>query len=228
LATRYSGVTPLVTNSTGLISAENVSIPVNNTNGITRTCVVTNNQLPEEVQVRLRLNFDVDFYDAYYGQISATVVSPRGTKSLLVAANPLSPLITNPDLGGRPWILRMDWTFTDNAFWGENPAGRWGVTVSHPYPEQEYSDTRYSWSSFEIITRSGQLVPATLVFQTQTNFGLISNRFACNLSGPAGEVVVVESSGDLVHWSAVSANTLTAKPSEPRFRPGRTGRSTRI
>jgi hypothetical protein len=205
-ATRYSGVTPLVTNTSGQVSAGSARIPVGDTNGVTVTCTVTNSGSLEEVQVRLRINTDHGYvYSAYYGQINATIRSPSGTSSKLVSANPRSINNYVPNTVQR---LSLDWTFTDNAFWGEIPSGQWAITLSHPYPAQDWSDTDYLWDSVEIITRSGQLIPAALAFQTQ----IISNQFVCSLSGPVGDVVAVESSSDLITWAVLSTNTLAPTP----------------
>ncbi len=68
---------------------------------------------------------------------------------------------------------------------------------------------------------SAWFVESTLAVDPQTppsiraeeeSFGIISNQFGFNVGGLAGQVVVVEGSSNLLHWTALSTNTLGSGP----------------
>ncbi len=213
-APRFTRVTPLVTDTTGEIFAGNPMVRMNDTNGLLRSCVVTNTGPLEEVQLRLKVNFGRSNASARcYGQLGLVLVSPSGTRSVLSMPNPRSQDVSSRE---KPWPS-LDWTYSANAFWGENPAGKWRIILSHPYPPQEgTSETNfpnaYVWNSFELITRSGRLVEASSGFAEMAAPQLISNRLVFRIVGPAGRASILESSRDLVDWSPVATNTLAATP----------------
>jgi uncharacterized delta-60 repeat protein len=67
-----------------------------------------------------------------------------------------------------------------------------------------------------IVETTRQLIHAILTCDGM--FGVVSNQFGFHLSGWPGQVVVVESSTDLLHWSPIQTNTLGDIPlyfSEP-------------
>ncbi len=227
-AARFTRVTPLTTNTTGEISAGNATVRMNDTNGLLRSCVVTNTGPLEEVLVRLKVNLGRSNASARcYGQLGLVLVSPSGTRSVLATPNPRSQEVTSRE---KPWPS-LDWTFSANAFWGENPAGKWRIILSHPYPPQDgTSETNfpnaYVWNSFELITRSGRLIEASSGFAQVSSPQLISNRMVFRVVGPPGRASVLESSRNLVDWTPVSTNTMAATPAmladpAPASRPQR-------
>ncbi len=184
-ATQYSGVTPLVTNTTGR-NKVGTYLPINDPVGISQTATIDWNDPLEEVLVRLTINeFDQwwklgpHWYGRYYGKLQLELTSPSGTHSLLAFENPNAFRFDSFDSTNQSF----DWTFTSNAFWGEDPSGDWIVALSHPLPSSGSFDSQYRWDSFELITRSGSLVP---------------------LAG-TGEGIVVYWSGD-GSWNATNDN----------------------
>lgn len=181
-ATKYSGVTDLVTQSSGLISAGNAIIPIGNATGVTKSAFMNDTGSLEEVC--LRLLFPGDYFSGTsYGQLQVELFSPSGTRSLLSFANPLADSIYNPSTH-RP--VPLDWIFTSNAFWGESPLGQWSVRVSHPLPSNGTYDTEYNWTGFELTTRSGELIgvpePDMITLAALGAAGLLPRRRRGNLA----------------------------------------------
>ncbi|MCX6917575.1 MAG: S8 family serine peptidase [Verrucomicrobia bacterium] len=202
-AVQYSGVTPLVTRTTGFLSAGMTKIPIGNAAGVTQAVTVATSGPLEEVCIRLIVNPEVYPNPAYYngdkyGQLELAAISPTGTRSLMAYRNS----------GSRETATTLDWVYTSHAFWGEEAAGEWKIIVSHPNPGSNF-DWDYYWQGVEIITRSGQLIPAAPSLVTLTNFGTVSNHFAFTLTGPVNQSVAIESSPDLTTWTALQTNTLS-------------------
>lgn len=153
IAMQYSGVTALVTTSTGQMGAYTV-VPNNDTRGVTERFVTLETGPLEEVMVHLRVTGD-SFYTAFFtGDIEALLTSPSGTTSLLMYRNGRD--------GHFPESDPLDWTFTANAFWGENPYGEWALTVRDVEAvagNSYYEDFEYNyWETFEVSFRMGELI----------------------------------------------------------------------
>ena len=135
IATDYSGVTALTTYDTSTVTVS-TAIPDNNAAGVTRTFNVSAATPMEEVEARIVA------HHSFSGDLQITLTSPSGYSSRLVksffgsAANPLN------------------WWYTTNAFWGENPAGTWTIKVA---------DLRVNnpgtWDSYRVIVHMGELIP---------------------------------------------------------------------
>jgi uncharacterized delta-60 repeat protein len=69
---------------------------------------------------------------------------------------------------------------------------------------------RSSWYVESIVTADPRTPPAILV--DDASFGINSNRFGFNIGALAGQVVVLESSTNLVNWTALSTNGFTTGP----------------
>lgn len=138
-ATKYSGVTPLQTYSTGLIRA-NAAIPDNNPTGLSRSFYIYGNQPMEELQVTLTLRH------SWIGDVEIYVTSPGGTTSRLVMADGGD----DNDTSNSP----LTWTFLTNAFWQEVANGRWTLTV-----KDTISDWGGTLESFSATARMGKLQP---------------------------------------------------------------------
>jgi subtilisin family serine protease len=134
-ARAFTGVTALQTESTALVGVS-AAIPDNNVAGITRTFRLTRTTPLEEVRVRLRLTH------TYRGDLEAYLTSPSGTRMRIF--NDLDD--SNNDI---------DWSFTVNGFWGENPAGEWTLQVRDIYPSETGR-----WVSYQVFTRNGRLISA--------------------------------------------------------------------
>ena len=150
-ATEYVGVTPLQERSSGLI-AVNDYVPLDNGTGMSRAFQMTGTDRLEEVIVNLRINAGID--DPRYferGDLEATITSPSGVTSLLMYQN-------FSDRDRKEGSGFIDWPFLSNAFWGEEIAGEWSVTVRDL---DNLSDIiRTHWVDFEVEFRTGELVPA--------------------------------------------------------------------
>jgi subtilisin family serine protease len=131
-ATQYSGVTPLVIQTTGTIPV-NLAIP--DGGSISRTFTLTGTGALEEVEVTL----DIDHN--YRGDLEAMLMSPSGTKNRLMISNPADS------------FNRINWTLVTNAFWGENPFGPWTLTVS----DRAMTDTGM-WNNFSVLAKTGNLI----------------------------------------------------------------------
>lgn len=138
-ALNYSGVTPLATFDTGSITVS-TAIPNNNPLGVTRTFNVSSTTPMEEVEVRIVA------HHSFSGDLLITLTSPSGYSSRLVknffgaSANPLN------------------WWYTTNAFWGENPAGTWTIKIADV---SDNSSATGTWDSYRLIIHMGELIPNT-------------------------------------------------------------------
>lgn len=198
-AVQCSGVTPLVTRTTGLISVGKTKIPIGTEAGVTQAVVVATSGPLEEVCVRLIVNPEpMDLDGLLYGQLELVAISPTGTRSLMAYRNS----------GSQMTVATLDWAYTSHAFWGEEAAGTWTITLSHPNLGLNF-DHNYFWDKVEIITRSGELIPAAPSLVVLTNFSVVSNHFAFTVTGPAAQTVAIETSPDLSTWTALQTNTLT-------------------
>ena len=141
LATQFSGVPPLLTQSTDEI-AVGAAIPENNLNGIDRTFEMFGMTPLEEVMVTL------DITHTYRGDLEAILTSPLGTQSRLMLRN-IGDFTNN-----------LDWTFLSNAFWGEDPLGLWTLKV-----RDVFAFDFGTWNNFSVTAHMGALIqvpePAT-------------------------------------------------------------------
>lgn len=136
-ALRYQGVTKLETESTGTVSV-NAPIPDNSTAGIERTFSVASSTPLEDVLLSVSISHP------YRGDLEIWLKSPMGTwsrlKSLALGAT------QNTSDSGHD----INWTFSSNAFWGENPAGVWTAVV------KDLADgDAGAWNSFNFTAHMG-------------------------------------------------------------------------
>jgi subtilisin-like proprotein convertase family protein len=150
-ATQFKDVTPLVIATTGLI-AVNTLLPENDPTGVTRTFDVPSGGPLEEVQVRLTL--EKGDLRPLYGDIEAILTSPSGTSSLLMYRSKETSAI-----GGLFEPHPFSWTYTSNAFWGEDPAGTWTLALYDRETASLQDNNQIRWESFEVTLRSGTLIP---------------------------------------------------------------------
>ena len=181
LATQYSGVTPLEAEDTGVLSVHG-NIP--DVGQITRTFTLNSTSPLEELEVRL------DIGHSFRGDLQAFLTSPQGTRSRL--------FIRHGDDSGSTGI---GWWFTSNAYWGENPAGQWSLTV-----EDAFERDVGTWNTYQVRARMGDLVPVNTVSPpTITNFN--------PPTGPIGTTVTVTgtklSDASAVKFSSIDATEFT-------------------
>jgi subtilisin-like proprotein convertase family protein len=136
----FAGVSPLVTET--FDSMVNLPIPDAIQDDLTpgslsATFDLSISGMLEEIEIWLDVSHD------YRGDLQATLTSPLGTTSRLMYRNYWDP--------GE----KLEWTFTSNAFWGEDPVGEWTLTV-----EDWYLTDLGTWNQFSVIARTGYLNPA--------------------------------------------------------------------
>jgi subtilisin family serine protease len=147
LATEYIDVSPPVQHDTGLIGVYQ-PVPDNDPVGTSRTFTLDTTTPVEAVEVYL----DIDFTE--YTRIDVWLTSPSGTQSCLL-----------PDeWPGYP--NDINWWFTTNEFWGEDPAGTWTLTIRDWTP-----GAVATWARFRAITHVGTLVGSgpPVIVQHPTN-----------------------------------------------------------
>jgi subtilisin family serine protease len=139
--TNTFGVSPLQieTNTTGF---NPVPIPDNHVNGITLEMEIVSTNFLEEVEV------DLDILHNRRGDLEATLTSPRGTTTRIFRAT-LPEFVFGPEDNG----TNINWSFTCNAFWGENPKGVWKLTV-----KDLRADISGVLQGCQLRVRSGQLL----------------------------------------------------------------------
>lgn len=135
-AVKFSGVTPLET-ETGTANVGR-AIPDDSPTGVQFTFNVARTTPLEEVVITLAATHP------QRGQLEATLRSPSGTVSRLFTREPQE---SGADL---------NWAFTANAFWGENPQGTWTVTVR----DLDAGESG-TWNTLGWEMRMGSLVPAS-------------------------------------------------------------------
>lgn len=144
----YSGVTALTTTTTGLTTV-NAAIPdatvdVTSPGIVSRTFSINSTAKLEEVQVALNITH------TFRGDLEAYITSPSGLKSRLISRV------------GSDGADNLNWTFTTNAFWGENPAGTWTLEIRDYF----VGDTG-TLASYNVTMRQGELVASTPVNNAQ-------------------------------------------------------------
>lgn len=156
-ALRYQGVTKLQTETVGPVNVSS-AIPDDSPAGISRTFSIASTTPLEEVQLKVSITHP------YRGDLEIWVQSPSGTVSR-VKSTALGSTNSTSDGGAN-----IDWTFTSNAFWGENPAGTWTAKVV-----DAAGGDAGTWNSFAFTARMGtpvlkdnakfvsQTVPSTMV-----------------------------------------------------------------
>lgn len=133
LAAQYEGVTALNTATSGTVNVA-AAIPDNNTTGLSRTFTINQSTPLEELLVTMNITH------TWRGDLRCFVTSPSGTKRRLFNA-----MLGDNGAG-------INWTFSSNAFWGENPNGTWTIQVV----DTAGGDTG-TWNSFAATARMGEL-----------------------------------------------------------------------
>ncbi len=145
VAAQYGGVSALTTEDSGRIFV-NASIPDNSATGISRSFTFSETSALEEVLVYVKAAH------AKRGELEAWLTSPSGTTGRVFSRDLAD---TGSDI---------NWTFTSNQFWGENPAGTWTLNV-----RDVYALNTGTWNEYRVTTRMGRLVggfgPPTVLIQ---------------------------------------------------------------
>jgi len=155
-ATEYIGVTSLQTESTGLVNV-GVTVPENGANGVVRNFTFLGGQTLEEMVVRLVLADSINSI-LFLGDLSVELTSPSGMKSILMFPDDDNQHLI--DLNAFPRAT-LDWTFTSNAFWGEDAAGEWSLAMYDRVLSSggTAEGRRVIWTAFEMTARYGSLIP---------------------------------------------------------------------
>jgi len=191
MARQYTGVTPeVVQGDETPVSFEELVPPGTN---VSRTFTFTNQSPLETVEMRL------DFATTVLRDMDAYLTSPQGTKSRLFMACPA-------DTNTAPASL-TNWFFTSHAFFGENPAGTWTVTVLN---QGDNEDT--TWTAYQFIAHIGQAILATPapVILSDSARRLPDGRFQFTFAGQVGQTYQVYASSPLLqNWTQIQEVVLT-------------------
>lgn len=192
LAVQYTGVTPLTVVEQPQPVSVNAAVPDNGE--ISRTFAVTATTPLEEVEVYL------DVTHTFRGDLEAYLTSPKGTRARLFMRNGLADRFNQGSL---------NWWFVANAFWGENPAGTWTLTVRDAFA----GDTG-TWNRFQTRLRMGEPISGgTPTPPTLTGFAPASGAIGATitLSGTKlAETTAVRFNGVTANFTVQSPTQLTA------------------
>jgi subtilisin family serine protease len=130
-------VTPLTIATSGPVTVTGGAIPDNDATGISRTVVNSTAGKLEEIQVRLNITHE------FRGDLQAFITNPSGNYTSRLFNN------ANDATNGT-----LDWTFTTNAFWGEDAQGTWTIRVV----DTGGLDVG-TWNSFDVTWRMGDITP---------------------------------------------------------------------
>ena len=115
-AQMYQSVTKLQTEVQGPFT-DGRTIPDDDPTGISDTFTVNSTTPLEDVEMH------IDITHPYRGDLEIWLRSPSGTWSRIKSVA-LGATVSTSDSGAN-----INWTFSSNAFWGENPAGTWTLLV---------------------------------------------------------------------------------------------------
>ena len=141
----------------------------------------------------------LDFATTVLRDMDAYLTSPQGTKSRLFMACPA-------DINTAPASL-TNWFFTSHAFFGENPAGTWTVTVLN---QGDNEDT--TWTAYQFIAHIGQAILATPapVILSDSARRLPDGGFQFTFAGQVGQTYQVYASSPLLqNWTQIQEVVLT-------------------
>jgi len=144
VAAQYEDVSALTTEDSGTVIV-NASVPDNSTTGVSRSFILSSTTTLEEVLVYVKATH------TKRGDLEAWLTSPSGTTGRVFSRD-------SGDTG-----TSINWTFTSNQFWGENPAGTWTLNV-----RDVVSLNTGTWNEYRVTARMGRLVggfgpPAILI-----------------------------------------------------------------
>lgn len=162
-AQMYSGTSLHHTATTGTISV-GTAIPDGTGTSIFRAFNIASthpSQKTEDVVITLNATHP------WRGDLEATVTSPAGTTFKFLN-----------DFGGDSGD-NLNWKFTVNGFWGEDPDGQWRVTV-----KDLNSGDAGTWNSLSVDVRMGYLVEASSTISGTVDL--------LNFTNEPGEVVAYE------------------------------------
>jgi subtilisin family serine protease len=141
MAPYYPTVSALTTENVPTVNV-NTAIPDNTGFYLSRTFFVNSTTPLEEVQVSLNISI------ANANHIGVSLMSPSGTLATLAFVMP-----SDTDSKGNPNTpVNINWTYTSNAYWGENPRGTWTLFVT-----DLRSGVAGTWNSFSATMRMGML-----------------------------------------------------------------------
>jgi subtilisin-like proprotein convertase family protein len=183
LATNWCNLDPL-TNISMLETNLSLSIPDNDSNGVSRTFSLSGlNFRVEHVSLTLTAPHQ------NWGNLAVTLTSPSGMTSRL--AEPHAPVDTSYGYQG--------WTFTSVRHWGENANGTWTVTVA----DESSGDT----GTLEAVELKlyGTLPQARLAV-CKTNQNL---QIQITAAAPSW-TYAIEASDDFASWTSISTQAILA------------------
>jgi hypothetical protein len=97
-----------------------------------------------------------------------------------------------------------NWFLTSHAFFGENPAGTWTVTVLNKGDNEDAT-----WTAYQFIAHMGQAIPAAPVILADSLRRRADGGFEFTFAGSAGQTYQVYASSNLQSWSQIQEVVLT-------------------
>ena len=91
-----------------------------------------------------------------------------------------------------------NWFLTSHAFFGENPAGTWTVTVLNKGDNKDAT-----WSAYQFIAHMGQAIPSSPVILADSLRRRADGGFEFAFAGAAGQTYQVYASSNLQSWSQI-------------------------
>ena len=188
LARQYSGVTPeVVQGDQAPVAVEALVAPGTN---VSRSFTFTNQTPLETLEMRL------DFAATVLRDVEAYLTSPRGTRSRLLMACAADNNTTSGSL--------TNWFFASHAFFGENPAGTWTITVSNTG-----QDSEATWTAYQFLAHLGQAIPAAPVILAGSLRRRPDGQFQFLFSGCVGRAYQVQAATELNDWTPLQDLVLT-------------------
>jgi subtilisin family serine protease len=188
LARQYTGVTPeVVQGDEAPVSVGEVVPPGTN---VSRTFTFANQSPLETVEMRL------NFAATVLRDIEAYLTSPQGTRSRLLMSCAAGTSTAAASL--------TNWFLTSHAFFGENPAGTWTVTVLNKGDNEDAT-----WTAYQFIAHMGQAIPAAPVILADSLRRRADGGFEFTFAGSAGQTYQVYASSNLQSWSQIQEVVLT-------------------
>ena len=187
LARLYSGVTP--PELAGQEDPVAVAAPLPPGADVSRTFQFAPATPLETVEVRLELSRVIT------REMEAYLVSPAGTRSRLFMRCTADTNSVVEDL---------DWIFTSHAFFGENPAGSWTLTVRNTG-----GNAGATWASYQFAAHMGRAVPAAPVILAESLRRPPEGGFKFTFSGVPGQKYQVQASTQVGEWSLLQELVMT-------------------
>ncbi len=204
--------TAFVTDRTAVSRSASINKSIITTGGVTQAFAFANSSLMQKVEsVEVAVNVSgADFYRDF--QLS--IVSPSNTTSYLYRFDDSPAAAGFADYVNQSTNGTLDWTFTSNAFWGENAVGTWTVNATGRGTDKVWKSATVTLNMGDIVMESGTMVLGANVKAHSLNLDYSDSAFIV----PTGKTFTVTDSVNIYAGSVTVAGTLTE--GNPETAPG--------